>query len=403
MLLLFLDEFHADIDVVLSTLDNFGSQHEAQCGQLKTSIHSQLAARAEQLQQLAEAVSQTVTAQIQSVTALSAMSAGQQETDSKWLAAYSDFCSQTAADQSQLSRDLHDSRLAPLLTSLSSSLTEQAEQLTALQAAIRLDIEAMLATFTSFTGDLADRMATVRGAVASFAAETTAALESLARENSAIQASEDSFKTVLEDMMARYKVHVEQVTASTTAMSLTTQNCGRLTGQLVETVQNAAAAIETGKKDMEERTEQQASQAVTGWTGRVRQSEEIITSVRTTSTTIGQTVSAYVVEGGERMGRFEAEAKARIEEAAAAKAAGVEQFGGRAAEAMAQLETEAAAISSGIQKNVQSDKEVSWHLVMPGSCLRSVCVIIFFLLQQKTILIASICNHITHLMPVLYK
>ena len=356
----FLDQFRGDIDEVLSTLDIFGAQHERQCGQLTANIRSQLAARAGQLQQLAQAVGQVVAAQTLSLTTLSDLSTAQQASDSEWLTSYSGLCDTTAAEQTQLSRELSEARLGPLLNALNTSLDIQSQELTALQETIRVDFAAMVATFNTFTVDLVDRMTTVRGAVDSFATETATAMADLARENAAIQASEAGFKVILEDMMAKYLVHLSQVTASTAAMSSATHSCGRLAGRLVETVQKAAEAAEASQVAMEARTEEQQSKAVTKWSNGVRSCEETISSVRSTSSTIAQTVSDYVAESGARLGRFEAETKDRVEKARVASAAYVEQVGGRTAEAVARLEADAAAVEGGIQKNVQSDKQV-WY------------------------------------------
>jgi hypothetical protein len=339
-------------------LDTFSSSHETQCDQLTANIRSQLAARAGQLQQLADAVGQIVSVQNESLTTLTDISATQESVDREWLAAYGGLCNQTATDADKLSRELNENQLGPLLATLSQQLDQQSRQLISLQDTIRVDITALLRTFSSFTSDLGARMAMVRGAVDSFAAGTAAAIEDLSRENQAIQASESDFKTVLEDMMAKYLLHARKVTASTVAMAAASQNCSRLTEQLVSTVQAAGEAVEAGQRDMEASTEEQAGQAVTRLTEDIQHCQDVIVSLKSTSATVGETVSAYVTVSQEKMAGFEVAAKASLEQAEAAKEAYLEKFGSNLAGTTARLTADAALITSGIESNILSDKQV---------------------------------------------
>jgi hypothetical protein len=344
--------------VVLTSLAAFGAQHATQCDSLTTRLREQLAARAGQLAQLADAVVQLVAAQSTSLTSLSDITTTQHSADLAWLTGYNDLVRTATGEQLQLSRQLNEGQLAPLLSALTQNLDDQAQQLAALQAALRTDIDALLASFSAFASDLAARMTDVRGAVDSYAAEAAKAMGELARENAAIQASEAGFKRVLDDMMARYLAHAGQVTASTAAMATATANCGRLAGQLVSKVQAVETSVTAARQEMAATTEQQAEEAAGRWTDAVRQCEATIESVRSSSTRVGNVVQEYVDQSQETMLGLEREAKDKIEKATAAKSACVTQFEERTAEAATRLEADAAAMTEGIQKNVQSDKQV---------------------------------------------
>jgi hypothetical protein len=184
----FSEQFRGDIATVLSMVSTFGSEHETQCGQLTGSIREQLQARAAQLQQLSDALRQTVAAQQNSLTALTDLSTNQESADRDWLAGYSDLCSTATAGSSQLSRELQENRLGPLLVALNSCLVEQSQQLNSLEETIRTDHSSLVSAFSVFVAELTVRMRGVRSAVDSYAVEMGTALADLSRENAAIQA-----------------------------------------------------------------------------------------------------------------------------------------------------------------------------------------------------------------------
>ena len=309
----FLETFSSSISEMLERLAGFRSGHTDSCSRFSVEARARFSESQEFLESVTRLLDQMVEQQRAADSRIAGVLAEQRNTEDQWISNQAQIVSSMVSSNNQLVTEFDRTRMSPVLEAIAANLRDKSATLERLEKYVVAAFTALVDSFNAFSAEISANVTAVKDEVTVYTAENRRRMEVVLQQNSSIMQSEQAFKSLLDNMMARYLEHSGLVASSTRRMEEETKESISSGTNLVSSVEDRVKSTHSSKAGFQTRTVEEAEMISSSVATQKTQCMTLIQNIEEQAELVSTHVQSYVTQTQESLAAFEVQSAEQID------------------------------------------------------------------------------------------
>ena len=245
----FSSTFNLACQDIMDNLDNYGSGHQDDCGNVIKMLSKQLDKRSCDLEDVKSTLDKLLSDQNNSFEEFETTRLQIGSLESQFIRNQKEELKNMFQGQKTLLEGFQNSKISPMLQQVSDVLDVQVKELNNLKSTIGVELQKLVSSVNSFSVVVVDNISSLNTAVDHYAASNEERIKSLQQRNQEIKTSENNFKQLLEALMKSYQDHSALVRSNMETMSNTAEEDLKEAEVLVNKSKKINQTLEKSQED----------------------------------------------------------------------------------------------------------------------------------------------------------